>query len=137
MVPSLLVELEALPLTPNGKIDRRALVIPGDGQGRADEAVGEARDPIELQLIEIWEEVLDSRPVGVRDNFFDLGGHSLQAVQIIVRMKADMGVRVRPSDLMYQTLRQLAASCGGEPTEEGVAASGGLLKTIRRTLVRD
>ena len=75
-------------------------------------------------MAEIWATVLGIEAIGPDDNFFDLGGNSLQAVQIIGRMKADMGVRVRPTDLMYQTLRQLAASCGGEPREEGAYCIG-------------
>ena len=140
MVPAAVVALDAFPLTPNGKLDRKALPAPVMAMSTAAERAEGFEIPLteaEQSVAEIWATVLDFDAIEPDDNFFDLGGHSLQAVQIIGRMKADMGVRVRPTDLMYQTLRQLAASCGGGPTEEGGAASGGLLKTIRRTLVRD
>ncbi len=140
MVPAAVVALDAFPLTPNGKLDRKALPAPVMAMSTAAERAEGFEIPLteaEQSVAEIWATVLDFDAIEPDDNFFDLGGHSLQAVQIIGRMKADMGMRVRPTDLMYQTLRQLAASCGGGPTEEGGAASGGLLKTIRRTLVRD
>jgi len=108
MVPSLFIELEALPLTPNGKVDRHALQIPGDA-GSTRKAAGESRDPIELQLVDIWEDLLDIRPIGVRDNFFDLGGHSLVAVRLMARVAQQFG-RVLPLAALFQgaTVEQLA-----------------------------
>jgi amino acid adenylation domain-containing protein len=87
MVPSLFVPLDQLPLTPNGKIDRKAL--PHEGALRIDDQVGylAPRDSLEANLAEIWSKVLNVPRVGIRDNFFDLGGHSLTAVFLLAEIK--------------------------------------------------
>ena len=94
MVPSTFVFLEAIPLTPNGKRDRRALPVP-DTDNMADRSGSIApRNPIELQLTQIWSEVLTIRSVGVTDNFFDLGGHSLLAVRLMARIEQQLGAHL-------------------------------------------
>jgi thioesterase domain-containing protein/acyl carrier protein len=82
MIPAVVMLLEALPVTPNGKIDRRTLPAPDRSRPELEKAFVAPRDDLELQLAQIWEEVLGVRPVGVRDNFFELGGHSLLAVRL-------------------------------------------------------
>jgi len=85
MVPALFVELGAMPLTPNGKIDRLALMVP-EGAASGLVAATSSRDALELQLVDLWEDVLERQGIGVRDNFFDLGGHSLVAVRLMARI---------------------------------------------------
>jgi acyl carrier protein len=87
MVPSEFILLDTLPLTPNGKVDRRALPrLSGEASaGAAD--VSAHRTPIEELLAGIWTKVLDVERVGLQDNFFDIGGHSLNATQLIVRLR--------------------------------------------------
>jgi amino acid adenylation domain-containing protein len=81
MVPSAFVLLDALPLTPNGKVDRRALPAPENLRPFA--AAYEApRSQVERAIATVWQEVLHLKKVGVNDNFFDLGGHSLLMVQV-------------------------------------------------------
>ena len=82
MVPAAFVFLEALPLTSSGKVDRLALPAPSRGAAELAEMVP-ARDPLELELIGIWQEVLGVQPIGIRDSFFQVGGHSLLAVRLI------------------------------------------------------
>ncbi|HEY4387293.1 MAG TPA: amino acid adenylation domain-containing protein, partial [Ktedonobacteraceae bacterium] len=77
MVPAAFVLLDELPLTTNGKLDRQALAIPDSVGSELRSAFIAPRDKVELKLTQIWEEVLNIRPIGVRDNFWDLGGHSL------------------------------------------------------------
>jgi amino acid adenylation domain-containing protein len=86
MVPSAFVSLAALPLTPNGKIDRRAL--PASGRG-VEPAIGFAspRSGVEEAVAGIWRDVLRIDRVGIHDNFFDLGGHSLLVVQLQSRLR--------------------------------------------------
>jgi AMP-binding enzyme C-terminal domain len=74
MVPTAFVVLEEMPLTPNGKVDRRALPAPDPSGFRAENAYTAPRTPVEERLVEIWEEVLGLGRVGVRDDFFELGG---------------------------------------------------------------
>jgi amino acid adenylation domain-containing protein len=95
MVPSAVVVLESLPLTPSGKVARRALPAP-------EYAVAETghvapRTPVEEVLAEIWAEVLRLERVGVHDNFFDLGGHSLLIMHLLARIQAtfDLEISIR------------------------------------------
>lgn len=108
MVPSAIVMLDTLPLTPNGKIDRRALPTP-DTSSIKEASFAPPRDSLEQQLAQIWEEVLDVRFVGIRDNFFDLGGYSLLAVRLMARIQQQFGENM-PLATLFQspTIEQLA-----------------------------
>jgi len=90
-VPSAFVVLGALPLTPNGKLDRAALPAPSTSRPELAEPYQPARDPLELRLVHVWEEILGIAPVGVRDDFFDLGGHSLLVAPLVGRIERDLG----------------------------------------------
>ncbi len=92
MVPAAFVRLEALPLTPNGKLNRRLLPAPEYG-GEAGEYVAPRTDA-ERVVAAIWAEMLGQARVGVHDNFFGLGGHSLVAVRLISRVRAACGVEL-------------------------------------------
>ena len=97
MVPATITPLPALPLTPSGKVDRDALPAPTlAAEGRERVA---PRDDLEAALVETWEDVLDVRPIGATDNFFDLGGHSLLAIRLLARVEARFGRRLPLSSL--------------------------------------
>jgi acyl carrier protein len=85
MIPSLFIALEKLPLTPNGKIDKRALPAPAN-YWQAREYIAPRTD-VERDISVIWQTVLKMEQISVVDNFFDIGGHSLLAVQIVTRVK--------------------------------------------------
>jgi amino acid adenylation domain-containing protein len=85
MVPSDFVFLESLPVTPNGKVDRLALPAPDNARPELDVAYVAPQSNIEEHLAKIWAEVLSIEQVGIHDNFFDLGGHSLAASRVISR----------------------------------------------------
>lgn len=89
MVPPVYVTLDALPLTPNGKVDRNALPAP-DRRRSGDEYVA-PRSALEVQLVQLWEEVLERSPVGVTDDFFDMGGHSLLGVRMMSKLREQTG----------------------------------------------
>jgi thioesterase domain-containing protein/acyl carrier protein len=110
MVPAIFVLLDALPLMPNGKVDRRALPVPDRARPELEKAFVAPRDDLELQLAQIWEEVLGVRPVGVRDNFFELGGHSLLAVRLFAVIEKRLG-RKLPLTTVFQgaTVEHLAS----------------------------
>ncbi|WP_051250928.1 non-ribosomal peptide synthetase [Paenibacillus harenae] len=95
MIPLCFIQLERFPLTANGKIDRRVLPKP-DFTAAAALSAGyvSPRTATESQLAALWEEALGIRPVGVTDDFFALGGHSLKAMTLIARMKRRFGVDV-------------------------------------------
>jgi amino acid adenylation domain-containing protein len=109
MVPSAFVMLDELPLTPNGKIDRRALQAPSENSLNQHEAYVAPRDNVELQLVQMWEDLLGTRPIGVTDNFFELGGHSLIVVNLMNRIE-DRFQRALPLATLFQrgTVEQLA-----------------------------
>jgi len=97
MVPSAIVELDSLPTNANGKVDRKALPAPVPGED-ARTARG-PRDRVELGLVRIWEEVLKLAPVGIDDDFFELGGNSLLAVQLMSRVERAFERRLPLSSL--------------------------------------
>ncbi|PJT49858.1 non-ribosomal peptide synthetase, partial [Streptomyces albidoflavus] len=97
MVPAVLVELDALPLNSNGKVDRRALPEP-DPAERGGTAYVAPRTPGEEALAGIWQEVLGREGVGAEDDFFDLGGSSVQLLQVTSRVRAAFGVALTVRD---------------------------------------
>ena len=109
MVPSAFVELSEMPLMPNGKIDRKALPEPAVSLDPSKRDFVEHRDPTELKLVTIWESILGIGPIGVRDNFFDLGGHSLQAVRMFAEVEAEFSKNVPLATLFEaSTIEKLA-----------------------------
>jgi surfactin family lipopeptide synthetase A len=86
MIPSTFVFLDALPLTSNGKVDRRALPAPDQTRPDLKETFVAPRTPEEKIIAEIWAEILKLEEVGIHDNFFDLGGHSLTAIRLASRI---------------------------------------------------
>jgi amino acid adenylation domain-containing protein len=110
MIPATCVLMDALPLTPNGKVDRRALPAPDEFGTTSDANFLAPRNTTELQLAQIWEELLNVRPVGVTDNFFTLGGHSLLAVRLMAQVRKQFR-RDLPLDTLFKgaTIESLAA----------------------------
>jgi len=94
MIPSAFVLLDRLPRTPNGKVDRAALPAPGSDRPDLPEACTAPRNTTEEALAEIWCAVLGLKQVGVHDNFFDLGGHSLLVAQVLARVRQAFAVRL-------------------------------------------
>ncbi|MEG4083317.1 amino acid adenylation domain-containing protein [Microcoleus sp. POL10_C6] len=108
MVPSAFVLLDALPLTPNGKIDRLALSQRCDYVSE-ETAFTEPQTPTEAEIAEIWTALLGLEKVGTNQNFFDLGGHSLMATQLISRVRSCFGVELALCDFFAApTIENLA-----------------------------
>ena len=120
MVPGSFTFLEALPRTPTDKIDRDALLRldpSADDHGGADFV--EPRDVVELELVRIWQEILGVPRVGVRDNFFEAGGHSLLAVRLMAQVQQRFG-RELPLSILFQggTVEEMAARLRAGETGE-------------------
>jgi amino acid adenylation domain-containing protein len=110
MIPSAFVYLDSLPLTPNGKVDRRALPQPSNVRPEGEEEFVAPRTPMERAIAEIWQDLLGVEKVGVDDNFFDLGGHSLLSIQVVARLEKKLGLHANPKELILRNLAQLARS---------------------------
>ena len=118
MVPALFVNLEALPLTHNGKVNRRDLQNRPLIGPALDEGFVPPRNPVELELVRIWQDLLDVHPIGVRDNFFDVGGHSLLAVRLMAQIEQRLGANL-PLAALFQspTIEELAIQINPEGQE--------------------
>ncbi len=106
MLPNFFVQTSALPQTPNGKVDYKALPapeLPASGGGAA------PRNEIERCLCSIWQEVLGTSVLGIEDNFFNLGGHSLKAMRVIARIEQQLSVAISLRELFDKpSIRELS-----------------------------
>ncbi|USW94419.1 phosphopantetheine-binding protein [Pseudomonas proteolytica] len=119
MVPTHLVFVPQMPLTPNGKLDRKALPAPDVSQMQ--QAYVAPVTPLEQQLADIWQDVLKVERVGLGDNFFDLGGHSLQVVVMLSRVRAVLGVDVAVKDFYaHGSLGALAKTLADAVQDDGL-----------------
>ena len=100
MIPDTFIEIESIPLTVNGKINKKALPPPEISSLQKQEFVG-PRNPMEAQLVNIWENVLNVQRVGIHDNFFDLGGHSLLVIQVTSEIRKELHVEL-PVAIVFQ-----------------------------------
>ncbi len=104
MIPPVFVFMDELPLTPNGKVDRKALPKPeGERPDQQDNFIG-PRTSTEKTIADLWSSVLGIEKIGIHDNFFDLGGHSLSAVQVTVKIHQAYNI-----DLTLQSFFQSAS----------------------------
>lgn len=107
MVPHQWVFLERMPTTPNGKLDRKTLPEPR-WQGSDGPATG-ATSSLESRLVQLWQALLKRAPVGIHDNFFQLGGHSLTAIRMMEAIHTNWGVRLPLATLFKSpTIREIA-----------------------------
>ncbi|MGC5053609.1 non-ribosomal peptide synthetase [Micromonospora sp. DT48] len=120
MVPPVIVEQESFPLTANGKINRSALPRPG----MVEREYVAPRSATEKVVAAIWEEVLGVDRIGVRDDFFALGGHSLLSTRVLVRVRTAFGVNV-PLQRIFR-----------DPTVAGLAVAVGELADSPETVER-
>jgi hypothetical protein len=108
MVPAAIVMLERLPLTPNGKLDRGALPPPDWVDGHAYEA---PTLPLESDIAEVWAELLKLERVGVHDDFFALGGHSMLQLLLLTTLRKRLGIAFHPRQILpCATVREQAAA---------------------------
>ncbi len=117
LVPSVFLLVDIWPLREDGEVDRDALPDPF---GAADDFVA-PRSEFEIAIADVWRDVLGIERIGIHDNFFDIGGHSLLAVRVISKLDKRIGVRLNQANMVLQTLEQLAAECAkrGSSTPAG------------------
>jgi amino acid adenylation domain-containing protein len=145
MLPAAWVTLETLPLTRNGKVDRRALPAPESVPAEREPGAAAPRSGVERDVAEAWREVLGIESVGLDDNFFDLGGHSLLLARLRSRLQGRFPREVSVVVLFrYPTVRSLSEYLGGGdaaapaamPAAEEVEGRRAALRR-RRDLKRD
>lgn len=132
MVPAAYVQLEKIPLNHSGKIDRKNLPPP-EADTPEQEYVG-PRNPTEETLCRLWQELLRRERVGIHDNFFNIGGHSLMAAQLATRIRGNLNVDI-PLRTVFEspTIAQLAQSIG-EVLQ--TAATSGVSSQLRPAIKR-
>ncbi|HSU16452.1 amino acid adenylation domain-containing protein [Longimicrobium sp.] len=115
MVPAAFAWVDALPRTSSGKTDRRALPDPPADEAAATGRATQPRSPIEAKLAAIWAEVLGLERVGIHDDFFDLGGHSIIAARLAARVRAELGRELPLAAILRApTVARLAGVLAGE-----------------------
>ncbi len=110
MVPLYFIHMEQLPQTPNGKIDRKLLIKP-EGTANIDIEYKAPENDIEERLAELWKNLLNIERVGVNDNFFNLGGHSLKATMLASRIYKEFNVELLLKDIFSKPGLKEMADC--------------------------
>jgi len=124
MIPSALVSMDFLPLTPNGKVDRQGLPMPETLLPQAQTSFVSPQTDAEKLIAREWQEALQVDKVGVDDNFFDLGGHSLLVISLRDRLAGQFRRKITPVDLFrYPTVASLARFLTGPPDAEATQNS--------------
>ncbi|NOQ24723.1 MAG: amino acid adenylation domain-containing protein [Bacteroidales bacterium] len=123
MIPSYFVELDELPLTTNGKLNRKVLPFP---EVKASDKYVAPSNKVEEKLVEIWSEVLNvpREEIGVKDNFFALGGHSLKASMLMGKIHKEMGVKFTLKEVfLHSTIRDLYCNIGASNMKDFIVIS--------------
>ncbi|MEH2216139.1 MAG: amino acid adenylation domain-containing protein [Nostoc sp.] len=124
MIPSAFVALEKLPLAPSGKVDRKALPKPDNLRPELETAYVSPRNEIERTVADIWQKVLKVEKVGIKDNFFDLGGHSLNVLQVYSKVRELLKADLAITDLFkYPTINSLSQYLSQKDNIDEVFAS--------------
>lgn len=118
MLPSAFVRLDALPLTPSGKVDKRALHVNSVTRPNSTTSFVAPRNFTELSLTKLWENLLNTSPIGVTDNFFDLGGHSFLAVRLVAQIQDRFGHNLTLSTLFENPTIEKLATIVSQPFRE-------------------
>ncbi len=114
MMPSAFVQMDALPRTPSGKIDRKSLPAPDNKRPELGIPYSSPNGEMEEKICSLWSRLLNIEPIGTKDNFFDLGGNSLLALQSVALLKAEQGIDVSVIKVyQYPTVSGLAKSIAG------------------------
>jgi len=132
MVPNAFVALARLPLTANGKVDLKALPdLAADAVTQRE--VAPAETALQAELIALWEEMLERRPIGIHDSFFDVGGHSLLAMRLLTRIRDQWKVTV-PLRRLFEapTLAEVAAAIESGSTHEEAPPAPRIVPVVRR-----
>jgi amino acid adenylation domain-containing protein len=139
MSPSVFIRLDSFPLTPSGKVDRKALPQPETASPSPATLYQAPRTEVEAAITAIWKEMLRVEKVGINENFFDLGGHSLLLIQVQARIEQYLKRKLAVVELFqYPTIEALARHLtsleNAEPERERIEKQAGLQKRAMRRL---
>jgi amino acid adenylation domain-containing protein len=135
MIPNAFVVLDALPLTANGKIDRKALPPPmAQPAPPRDDVAAALMTPAQRRIVAIWRDVLRLDRVGLTDNFFDLGGHSLLLVKVHAGLKREFGADIAMVELFQHTTVAAQAERVAAATREASRADHALQRARARAV---
>ncbi len=130
MIP-MLIPLSSLPLLPSGKVDREALPDPQAGGGMPGRTHLAPQSPLEMQLARIWEDILGQQPIGIQDDFFEIGGHSLKATQVVTRIHDAMGLSLSLREFFQEsTIERLAILLSARTREDSFDELEALLHEV-------
>ena len=93
MIPNFYIPLKDMPLNSNGKVDRKALPSPENSISNKNKYIAPSTET-ELQLVRIWEEILDIEKIGIKDHFFELGGNSLDVIKVVSKIRKELNVEL-------------------------------------------
>ncbi|QHI35445.1 Tyrocidine synthase 3 [Kordia antarctica] len=133
MIPTHIVFMESLPLNNSGKTDRQSLPNPMMVNEKTEYV--EATDEIQIQLVEIWKLLLSKEKIGIKDNFFDLGGHSLKATRLASFINSELGIKIKIKDIFTNpTIEELGkvikANLWIKDSEKASKAEGRIIDII-------
>lgn len=135
MLPHQFVLLDEMPLTPSGKIDRKRLALyKVQGSGHKDDSFKPPQSESEKYYAKVWQDALNLEQIGLEDNFFDIGGHSLLSMQVVGRVKKEMGIQIELRAMVMSTLEQLAIRY---PVPEMEAASDTQVESVETEAVTE
>ncbi len=124
MLPSTFMMLESLPLAPSGKVDRKALPKPDNLRPELETTYVMPRNEVERLIVDIWQKTLNVEKVGIQDNFFDLGGHSLSVLQVYSKLRELLKADLAIADLFkYPTISSLSHYFSQKDDSDEVFAS--------------
>ncbi|HEY8898434.1 MAG TPA: amino acid adenylation domain-containing protein, partial [Niastella sp.] len=134
MIPSLLIAVETMPLTPNGKVNKKALPAP-EGSIQKGSLYVAPRSVLEQKLCAIWQQVLQLDRIGIHDDFFQLGGHSLKATRVVSAIRKTIGVELPIRELfIHSTIARLATLIKGKDTKSVSIAIESIMRPARLPL---
>lgn len=132
MTPAVLMPVDAFPLTPNGKVDRKALPAPEASRVEAGAHYVAPRSETERQIASIWQAVLGLERVGVTDNFFDLGGHSLLIVQVHNQLRRSFATELSIAQMFQHPTVEALAACLQRPQDAAGSLQGAQERAARQ-----
>jgi acyl carrier protein len=137
MIPAAFVPLNSFPLTPNGKVDRNRLPRPTEARPELPKAYASPRTSLEKSISTIWQDLLHVERVGLHDNFFDLGGHSLLVVQAHARLQETLGITLPVVRLFqFPTISTLANALSDRESTRSIDLARSRAKRQREAFAR-